>query len=149
MIIDSINNAKLYTNINENINKAFDYIKTTDFTNVKPGIYEIEGKNVYASVDFYHTKEKTESLPEAHQKYVDVQYIIEGCELIGYANLQTQEIEIAYNDEKDIAFYTCEMSYAKMETGMFMILFPTDLHQPCIQEKDSMPVKKVVVKIRI
>ena len=149
MIIDSINNAKLYTNINENINKAFDYIKTTDFTNVKPGIYEIEGKNVYASVDFYLTKDKKDSLPEVHQKYIDVQYIIEGCELIGYANLQTQEIEIAYNDEKDIAFYTCEMSYAKMNAGMFMILFPTDLHQPCIQKKDSMPVKKVVVKVRI
>jgi YhcH/YjgK/YiaL family protein len=149
MIIDNIKNAKLYSNISERINKALEYITATDFANVNPGIYKLDGDNMYASVSFYHTKDKTESYPEAHQKYIDVQYIIEGCELIGYATLQNQEIEVGYNDEKDIAFYNCKTTYLKMETGMFMILFPTDLHQPCIMEKESTYVKKVVVKVKL
>jgi len=149
MIIDCIENTNLYNNINERINKAFEYIKTTDFTNIKPGKYAIDGDIIYASVSQYQTKDKLESKPEAHRKYIDVQYIIEGNELIGYAPLYDQEIAVAYSETNDIAFYNGDVSFLRMETGMFMILFPGDLHQPCIKEDTSTFVRKVVVKVKI
>ena len=149
MIIDCIENTKLYNNINDRINKAFEYIKSTDFTNIKPGKYLIDGEIIYASVSQYLTKDKLESKPEAHRKYLDVQYIIEGNELIGYAPLDDQEIAVAYLETNDIAFYTGEVSFLRMKTGMFMILFPGDLHQPCIKEETSTFVRKVVVKVKM
>ena len=149
MIIDNIENTKLYNYINKRINIAFEYIKSTDFTSVKPGKYAIDGDNIYASVSEYQTKDKLDSLPEAHLKYIDVQYIIKGNELIGYAPLQDQEIAVTYNETNDIAFYNSKVSYLKMETGMFMILFPGDLHQPCIKEDLSTFVRKVVVKVKV
>ncbi len=78
-----------------------------------------------------------------------MQYIIKGNELIGYAPLQDQEIAVTYNETNDIAFYNSKVSYLKMETGMFMILFPGDLHQPCIKEDLSTFVRKVVVKVKV
>ena len=149
MIVDCIENSYQYKNINERINLAFEYIRSTDLTDIKTGKYAIDGDTIYASISEYHTKNNTESMPEAHQKYIDVQYIIKGEELIGYAPLYDQEIAVEYAEANDIAFYNAEVSYVKLVEGMFMILFPGDLHQPCIKVDNSTYVKKVVVKVKI
>jgi YhcH/YjgK/YiaL family protein len=146
MIIDKIENAHLYKNIGERISKSFEYIRTTDLKTLPAGKYPIDGENIFALVSEYKTKSEQEGKLEAHRKYIDVQYVIEGEELMGYVPLGNQQILEPYKEENDIVFFTGDKSFTKVSEGMFAIFFPEDVHMPGIMTKESSPVKKLVIK---
>jgi len=148
MIIDKIENAHLYKNISERINKSFEYIRTTDLKNLPAGRYTIDGENIFALVSEYQTKSESEGKLEAHRKYIDVQYVISGEELMGYVPLGNQQILESYKEENDIVFYTGDKSFTKVSEGMFAIFFPEDVHMPGIASGKSSSVKKLVIKVR-
>ncbi len=149
MIIDKLSNSHIYSGLGERINKAFSYLKQTDFSNVKPGRYDIDGDNIFALVNEYNTKDENEGKLEAHKKYIDVQFVSKGMELMGYAPLQNQKVIDEYNEQNDITFYSGEKSFTLVEEGMFAIFFPTDVHLPGIKVNGKNSVKKVVVKVKI
>ena len=148
MIIDKIENAHLYKNISERISKSFEYIRTTDLKNLPAGRYPIDGENIFALVSEYQTKLEPEGKLEAHKKYIDVQYVISGEELMGYVPLGNQQILEPYKEENDIVFYTGDNSFTKVSEGMFAIFFPEDVHMPGIASSKSSSVKKLVIKVR-
>ena len=149
MIIDKIENSHLYTGLNEKIKKAFDYIRNTDLKNIEPGRYEIDGDNVFALISEYKTKLESNGKLEAHRKYIDVQYVIEGEELIGCTPLGNQIILESYKEENDIIFFEGEKSFTKVSSGMFAIFFPEDVHMPGINVGNISEVKKLVIKVRV
>jgi len=149
MIIDKIENADLYKNLGERIKKSFDYIKKTDLKNLRPGRYDIDGDNIFALISDYQTKAESDGKLEAHKKYIDVQYVIEGEELMGYAPLGNQQILEAYKEENDIIFYKGEKVFIKVSKGMFAIFFPEDVHMPGISVDKKSSVKKLVIKVRV
>jgi YhcH/YjgK/YiaL family protein len=148
MIIDKIENAHLYKNISERISKSFEYIRTTDLKNLPAGKYPIDGENIFALVSEYQTKSEQEGKLEAHKKYIDVQYLISGEELMGYVPLGNQQILESYKEENDIVFYTGDKSFTKVSEGMFAIFFPEDVHMPGISTGKISDVKKLVIKVR-
>jgi YhcH/YjgK/YiaL family protein len=146
MILDKIENSKQYESLHPLFAKAFEYIRKTDFSNLADGKYEIENDTLFAIVQEYNTKD--EGKPEAHRKYIDIQYIHSGVELIGIATLNNQTL-ISNEPEKDLAFYESETSFINLESGMFAVFFPDDLHMPGIKLNQSTKVKKVVIKILV
>lgn len=149
MVVDKLSNSILYNGLNEGIKKAFSYLHSTNFNEVPPGKYEIDGDNVFAIVAEYQTKDENEGKPESHKKYIDVQYVVKGSELIGYAPLGNQEIIDKYNEDNDIIFYRAKCSFVKLDKEMFAIFFPDDVHLPGIKLNEKSYVKKVVVKVKI
>lgn len=149
MIIDKLSNSHLYSGLNERIDKAFSYLHSTNFNDIPPGKYEIDGENVFAIVPEYQTKDESEGKPESHKKYIDVQYFAKGCELMGFDSLGDQEIISEYSEANDIIFYKCETSLVRVDEGMFAIFFPHDVHMPGIKVNEISFVKKVVVKVRV
>jgi YhcH/YjgK/YiaL family protein len=149
MIIDRIENSHLYENISERINKSFEYIRTTDLKNLPAGKYPIDGENIFALVSEYQTKSESEGKLEAHKKYIDVQYVISGEELMGYVPVGNQQILEPYKEDNDIVFFTGDKSFTKVSAGMFAIFFPEDVHMPGIASGKSSTVKKLVIKVRI
>jgi len=149
MILDKLENAALYRNINERLSVAFDFLHSMDFNIIDNGKIEIAGKDIFAVVSEYHTKSSKESELEGHRKYIDVQYMIEGKELIGYSNLANQKISVDYNEENDIIFYKGKGDFFTLHTGSFAVFFPGDLHQPCIFIDKPALVRKVVLKVKI
>ncbi len=148
MIIDKIENTKLYAGLSEKIAKAFSYISETDLLNIATGQYEIEQEHIFARIQEYNTKPEAECKLEGHFKHIDVQYIISGVERIGVSSLKKQTVLIK-NEEEDYAFYDSPYDLIKLEAGMFAIFFPNDLHKPCVMFEQASKVKKVVIKIRI
>lgn len=146
MIIDNIQKALLYENLHPGFVKAFDFIRKTDFSKLADGKYEIDGDNIFAIVQEYKTKDIAKL--EGHRKYIDIQYLHSGVELIAYANLENQII-ISDDEEKDLAFYEGDGSFIKLESQMFAIFFPQDLHMPGIKLTESTKVKKIVIKVRV
>ena len=149
MIIDKIENSGLYLNLGKRIAKAFKYINSTNFSKVKPGRYEIENEDIFAFVNEYETKDVNDCVLEAHRKFIDIQYIYSGVELIGVAPLVNQIPVVEYDEGKDCVFFNEEASFIKMTAGMFAIFFPDDLHMPGVKADSISKVKKVVIKVRI
>jgi YhcH/YjgK/YiaL family protein len=147
MIADLLNNSDLYAHIDDRLAIAFRYLQTTDFSKLETGRYEVEGKEVYAMVSEYNTKNIEDAKWEAHQKYADVQFVVSGEEKMGYAPLSALEIKETYNSEKDIVILKGSGDYVTVKPGMFVVFFPQDGHQPCVAVHGNAPVKKVVVKV--
>lgn len=149
MIIDKLENADFYKGENVNLEKGFEYLKNADLANLEIGRYEIDGKNVFALISEYESKAHQDCRLEAHQAYADIQYIVSGREAIGFAPLNGQTLTSEYNPEKDIAFFSGETTQLILETGMFAVFFPQDVHRPCMQISGPEKVRKVVVKVKL
>ncbi len=148
MIIDHIEYRERYYPLGMNIERALRHLAVTDFTDVEPGRYEIDGKDIFVIVEEYSPLKAEEKQLEAHRLYIDVQYIVEGTEKVGYAPLQDQELIEDRLEKDDIAFYEGEEMFVTLGNKKFCILFPEDLHKPGIFNCEN-SVKKVVVKVAI
>ena len=148
MILDTLENYQLYNAINERIAKGFDFLRTTDLDSLSSGKHDIDGDTIFALVQEYQTKPLNECKLECHKKYIDIQYVIRGEEMMGVTTQNNQKI-IELNEEKDYTFYEGTTSLVRVSKGMFTIFFPDDLHQPCVQTESAAEVKKVVIKVLI
>lgn len=137
--------------------KVYEFLRSTDlqsaFAEVAPGkkkTIEIAGKEVYAILSEYDVKTRETAKIEGHREYIDVQYIYQGRECIGYADLAEAEGDIDYNAEKDIYFcQSRKLSFVQLNEGEGAILFPDDLHAPCIGVQPGEHVKKIVFKVKV
>ena len=134
------------------IAKAITYLKETDFDNLADGVYEIDGKMMYAQVFTFTSKPVAEGKPELHKKYLDVQFWICGEELFGIAPSNgvgacTEEIL-----ERDLYFYdgVANESFVHATKGCYAVFFPNDVHRPgvCVDGK-PLDYRKVVVKVSL
>ena len=152
MIFDNIKNCKMYYGVNPKFEKAFGFIEKAIKENAEVGKYEIEGKEIYASVQNYDSKLMENSVFEGHKNYIDIQYIIEGREMMGVMEISKSETDSEYNDQKDVTFYKKSdiASYCIAEQGDFCIFYPHDIHSPGVSFNNSPSnVKKIVVKVHI
>jgi YhcH/YjgK/YiaL family protein len=150
MIIDRLENAPRYYTVHKRISEAFHFLHATDLTAITPGKHTIDGDNLFAIVQEYDTMDSASEQMEAHKKYIDVQYMILGAELVGHAILTGQTPSKVYDAAADYMLFPDTPSFfSKMDAGTFMVFFPTDLHMPCIKEIEPATVKKVVVKVRV
>jgi len=128
--------------------KAFTYLRETDFSSLKPGKYPIDGENVFALVSEGATKELDKTLWEAHKNYQDIHYVISGKEKIGITPVASASISKEYDASKDIAFFTSKGKYYVSNPENFFIVFTQDAHRPGVKTEGADTVKKVVIKIR-
>lgn len=68
MILDSLNNTKKIECLHPLFKKAFDYLKSTDFSKVEDGKHELDGSRLYVSVVSIFGKEKKDAAIETHKK---------------------------------------------------------------------------------
>ncbi|RAV16660.1 YhcH/YjgK/YiaL family protein [Paenibacillus contaminans] len=148
MIIDRLENASLYYGVSENIKKALEYLEQTDFSAMEPGNYEIEGENMYAMLQHYVNRPIEEGVWEAHRKYIDVHYIYEGMERMGYASVSNLKLIKEYDEKDDYSFYVGKGSWNVFDEGSFVIYGLQDAHIPAIAVNEPQAVKKVIVKIK-
>ena len=132
--------------------KGIEYLRRTDFSGMGPGKYEIEGELMYALVQEMHTEAKELRKPEAHDRFVDIQYLISGIgERIGVSRRQSDAVPSEdYLCSRDVAFFTEVKDEVDLilRPGMFAVFFPDDVHRPCCAVDDAGgSIKKVVIKI--
>jgi len=149
MLIDNLENACLYTGMNLRIDRALKYLRETDLTGIKPGKYEIDGSDIYILVQEYQTRFMSNCLWEAHKEYIDIQYMAEGSEQMGYAFIKELAVTKDYDPEGDCLLLDGVGSKLVCKAGTFIIFLPQDAHMPCICVDWPKPVRKVVIKVRV
>ena len=144
MIKDYLKNAKIYYNLSENLKKGFEWLEKTNLKKLSDGKYEIEGNQVYASVQTYETKDDANY--ESHRKYIDIQYMINGVEKVGVTDLANCKTCIEYDNERDLEFYTInsDEEYIELAEGQFIVLYPNDAHKPSITKNKKALLKKLL-----
>ena len=150
MIYDSLKNCDRYTSAHEGFEKAFDFIKRAEAEKLSEGRYEIDGDKVYAFIQKYTSK--TDNSFEAHKRYIDIQYIISGTEVMKFADVEAFTPSCDYDGERDVVFFDDyeKAGTAVVREGEYGIFFPHDIHKPGrIYGTEPAPVKKIVVKIAV
>ena len=151
MILDTLPLWRRYASLNPRIAAGFVFLE--QFRPDSPaGRCEIDGDSVYAIVQRYQTRPVTGMQLEAHRRYIDIQYIASGREVIQWAPLAgLTEVTQPYDDVKDAALFalTADVVPVPLHTGHFAILFPDDAHAPCCAWGDPAEVLKVVVKVAV
>lgn len=154
MIFDRLSNSVQYEKLGEKIKKGFDFLKNNDLKNFQDGRYIIEGDEnepeIYANIQTLTTKKEEEKKWEVHRKYIDIQYVIEGEEKMGFGVLEGfKEVTVKYDETKDIEFLEGKKySFVKLQQGDFAVFFPSDVHAPMLAVNDPCEIKKVIVKIK-
>ena len=143
--------AKAYFKNRDRWNKAFSFLKNSDLANLEPKRYDLDGDNLYVMVSVYNTKNPEDAKFEVHRKYIDLQYVVSGSELIGIAPLVSRDsILQQYDATKDIELLSVKQGMTVRATpARFFMFFPEDAHMPGLKEQTNAPVRKVVVKIRM
>ena len=110
----------------------------------------IDGEKLFANNQKYRTKSIDLAKFEAHQKYIDLQFMVEGIEIIRNSCRIDCRPQGEYNSESDVQFFTAEFfSSITLKAGMVCILYPEDIHAPGLVYDQSNNVTKSVVKVKI
>lgn len=115
------------------IERALEFLRTTDFHALAPGVVEIDGQNIFAQVIDLTTRDAAENRPEVHRRYLDIQFLASGEEKIGIAiDTGNNQISESLLEQRDIIFYhdSEHESFFEMTPGNYAIFFPQDVHRP-------------------
>lgn len=148
MIFDKLENVDTYVSISGGLAKGLWLLQETDFSALEQGKYTVDGDELYFMVQNYQSRPENETA-EAHRKYIDIQYMVSGEELIGIGGLSDMTEEVEANPEKDYWLYHGPMTKIRLNEGYFAVMFPQDAHAPGIAVNEPSPVKKIVVKVQI
>ena len=150
MILDKLENKDLYVGMHPLFGKCFDFIEEYKKNPVEAGKYEIQGTDLFVLVQDSETR--TEGMLETHDKYIDIQVMFDGEEMV-YCDWRSDvKTKVEYNETKDIEFFEDgeDKISIKFSSGEFLILYPQDAHKPAMIVGDKQTVnKKFVFKVKI
>lgn len=138
----------------EPILKALDYCRAADLAHWEEGRYLLDGEKMIALVFSRETGPKEEKRLEVHRRYIELQFMADGEEYIGfYPDRGGHQIEEDCLEEKDTLYYRKkpeeEEIMLPMRAGCYAVFFPEDVHRPFCQMEKAQTVKRIVVKIDI
>jgi len=114
----------------------------------EPATYPLSGSNKIL-VQKVTTKAWETSQLEAHREFLDIQYIISGKEMVGWAPLETLTPADEFNTQKDKGMYTGKNTPIAIEEGYCYVVYPEDAHAPSVHMGEGGEVVKLVIKLKV
>ena len=108
-------------------------------------------ENCFLLEQAYISKDKADCFFESHKKYIDIQYIFEGIEIMEVTTLDNLNVKTEYKEDLDYAKYaqTKNSSSLIIKQNELAIFYPNDAHMPCIKVDENKKVIKAVFIILI
>lgn len=149
MIYDNLSNIDLYKGLSTDIYTGLLFLQQAK-TDIENGTYLLNSR-VKVIVSEYETKKVNEYGYEAHKRFVDIQYVLNGEEKVCCLPIEKLKETKVYSEEIDAAFYVADNKPQEMVigNGYFAIYHPQDGHMPQLCVDEPQLVKKVVVKVEI
>ena len=148
MILATLEHAYRYSACHAGLSQGFEFLQSTKLDELPDGRLSIDGDRLFAIVAHDPGRGRDGAILEAHRKYIDIQYVVGGQELMGWQPLATcQAVKQDYNPETDLAFFLDRpSSWFEVAPGSFAVFFPEDAHAPLAAQGR---VHKVVVKVAV
>ncbi|MDH3001170.1 hypothetical protein A1D23_11985 [Chelonobacter oris] len=151
MILADLNKDNVNAGLPSVIAEICDYLNRQDLAALTLGRHDITA-DIFMNVMEFETAEADSKKAELHHRYLDVQLLISGSELIEYG-VGNPDLS-AYEDYQEEDDYQLSAQQIKdknsvvLKPGMFAVFFPYEAHKPgCNIDGKSGTVKKLVVKI--
>ena len=129
---------------------AFSFLREADLAHLPLGRADIDGDEVFANVQEYDTVPADQKQMEAHRRYYDVQYVVEGKEVLQYAPLAGLVPNGEFDEEADFGLFATPEAPSSivLRAGEMAVLAPEDAHKPGCAVGEPGRVRKIVVKVR-
>ncbi len=148
MIVTDLEHIEEQLRMTPELKKAVDFLKRTDLSRLPDGRTEIDGDRVFALTQRYETVNDAILKFEHHQKYIDIQVIVSGVEVIGWTDAGRLEVTKPYDKEKDVCFgKAAAWTPVRLDAGQLAVFWPSDAHAPKQCAGAPASVMKVVVKV--
>ena len=120
-----------------------------ELTDLTPRTIPLSGQNKIL-VQENTTKPAEGQLLEAHREFLDIQYIVKGKEVVGWAPVDTLTPTEEFNTAKDKCMYAGKNYPMEIEEGYCYVVYPEDAHAPgtCL-DGVAAPVTKLVIKLKV
>lgn len=146
MIVDQLRNWQAYRDAHSFFPIAFECLESHDWSQVPDGRFEIAGEDVFAIVDRRTGKGTADARLEIHRRYIDIQFLISGNDVMGYRPLADCRFAEPFCDERDVGFLGDRpTTWVDVQQDCFAIFYPWDAHAPMGTDGHF---HKVVVKVR-
>ena len=148
MIFDSLKNSRRYLPLHPGFETGFKFLNNHSLEQLKDGKTLIDGDRLFALGMATEGKGKEKAVFETHRKYIDIQFTVSGCDMIGWDEQArcTSDLQ-GYNIDKDVEFYNDPPTFwIPVSSGRFAIFYPEDAHAPL--GTDTF-VHKIVIKVAI
>ena len=152
MIFDQMKNAACYKDVLPGITTALEKMAAYTPDNYPGGKVEIDGDKLFLLLNTYETRDPAVSQFEAHQKYIDVMYMVEGEEIIYVKPTDClQAVTKEYDPAIDalLAKLDDDAIPVRLTAGTFVVLFPQDAHAPACFDTAPQTVKKIIGKVKL
>lgn len=150
MIKDALAHIDHYTHLSERMSLALHYLESVDAGTFKEETVEISGTDVYAMHQLYDTESETGRFYENHNDHIDVQFVLDGDEIIRVTDVRDLSATTDYDPGSDATLYELgDGTDVKLGAGDFVILYPHDAHVPKLASGSPAAVKKIVVKVTV
>ena len=149
MIIDHLRHARQFYALGIGIRAGLQFLGRPDLITLEKGRYDLpDSGGSYALVQEHETKLRAHAKWEAHRKMIDLQFMVRGQELIGYADIARLKMG-EYHANDDYCLGEGDGEWFRLDAQYFIILFSQDGHMPSIAVAEPQKVRKVVVKIPV
>ena len=129
--------------------KAFDALEGLLRGEIADGRHEVEGDDAYIMVSSYTTNPVNEDRRfETHRDYIDVQLLLEGKELVGFADKKDLAVTDPYRPDYELYGMIKEFDKVILTEGKFVVIYPSEPHAPGLAAEEPQSVRKVVIKIK-
>jgi biofilm protein TabA len=148
MILDELSAARRYAKLHPGFQLGFDFLARTDLAQLDGGRHEIDGDRVFALINRDPGRGRAGARLEAHRKYIDIQFLVDGREEIGWRPTHTcSELSQPYDESRDVMFFAdAPLTWIELPTSRFMIFYPEDAHAPLAASGDNV---KAVIKVAV
>lgn len=130
--------------------KAADFLEGNDLASLPLGRYEL-GDDDHVNVNGYETKDREAASYETHDRFMDIQVVAAGSEVVEVAPKGVLKQTVPYDEASDIEFFSNDVEGRRyvLEPGCFLALMPEDGHMPGVAAGKKENVVKAVFKIKI
>lgn len=148
MILDVLSQSGRYTRLHAQFERAFTFLARTDLSALAPGRHVLDGDLLYVSIDQKEGRGRERARLEAHRRYIDIQFTVDGEEEIGWMPISDAARPMGlFDTSRDIIFFEDRpTSWLSVPPGRFAIFFPEDAHAPLAGQG---LLKKAIVKIAV
>lgn len=148
MILDRLENLDRYAGVHPGLDLAFAFLRRPELSSLRHGRYEVDGQRVFAIIDREASRGREAARLEAHRKYIDVRFIIEGTDEVGWeATARCRSLATSYDPATDLVFFQdVPALWLPLPAGTVAVYFPHDAHAPLAGQG---VLHKVVVKVAV
>lgn len=149
MVLDTLQNSRPYECLHPLFAAAFKNLRDLAAQNDLPeGRIDLDGERLFAMVIHGIGKTQNKVRNEAHRRYIDIQFGVEGVDRVGWMPVSECQHPKGYSAEKDVEFYDdIPGTWFELGPNQFVIFFPSDAHAPMANTGKTLT--KIVIKVEV